>query len=247
MIASVRRGTIRPIVLVTTDRRVGVGSAPGPKVRPGRAEIWLGEAYLEAVRAAGGTPLLVPPGTDDAEKLLGIAQAVLITGGAFDIHPRWYGRPTEARLDRIDEDRTATELALARACLERGVPILGICGGMQAMAVAAGGTLIQDLPPADVVALEHEQPTDPAQPWHRVRIEAPAAAWLGDEVQTNSTHHQAIADPGRLLACGWSDDGVVEVIAAADHPFALGVQWHPELLGDLRAYEGLLAAAHSSI
>lgn len=237
-----------PIVLVTTDRRDPGGHRPGPRVRPVRPEAWVGEAYVQAVREAGGLPLLVPPGPADVDLLLAHAHAVVLTGGHFDIHPRWYGEPVTARLDRVEEDRTALELSLAAACLERGVPILGVCGGMQAMAVAAGGRLVQDLgatADARPGALDHEQPTDPATAWHDVRVEAPADAWIGRLVAANSTHHQAVADAGSLVACGWSPDGVIEVIAGAG-AFALGVQWHPELLGDLRAYEALIRAAYGT-
>lgn len=223
-------------MLVTTDRREGVGEIPGPRVRPRRAEAWIGEAYVAAVRGAGGLPLLVPPGEEDVDRLLERSDGVVLTGGHFDIHPRWYGEEVHGRLDRVEEARTATEIGLARACLARGVPVLGVCGGMQALAVAAGGRLVQDLP-------GHEQPTDPATPWHTVRVAAPADRWLGSAVPANSTHHQAVRDPGFLVACGWSEDGTVEVVAAPDHPFALGVQWHPELQGDLRPYLALVTAA----
>lgn len=212
-------------------------------MRPVRARVWIGEAYTDAVSACGGLPLVVPPGETDTEALLALAHAVVITGGAFDIHPRWYGQAPTGRLDAVDEGRTSMEIGLAKACLARGIPILGICGGMQALAVAAGGTLVQDLPAADDTHLGHEQPTDPAIPWHPVRIDAPADRWLGALVDANSTHHQAVDRTGDLVACGWSADGVVEVVAASDHPFALGVQWHPEVLGDLRAYRALVHAA----
>ncbi len=204
------------------------------------------EAYVLAVRQAGGVPVLLPPGESAAEELVDRVDAVVLTGGHFDIHPAHYGAAVSGRLDRVDEGRTVAELALARACLRRDVPLLGICGGMQAMAVAAGGTLIQDLPapdPAHPERIDHEQPHDPAHPAHAVRVEDPAARWLGASVSANSTHHQAVDAPGDgFVACGWAPDGVVEVIAAPGHRFALGVQWHPELLGQLDAYRALVAA-----
>jgi len=188
-------------------------------------------------------PLVVAPGEADVDQLLALAGGVVVTGGAFDIHPHWYGESPTARLDRIDEARTSLEIALAGACLERRVPILGICGGMQALAVASGGSLVQDLPPQDAEHLEHEQPTDPASLWHVVRVEPPARRWLGPRVEANSTHHQAVRETGRdLVPCGWAEDGVIEVIASPVHPFALGVQWHPELIGDDRPYQALVAA-----
>jgi len=232
-----------PIVLVTTDRRDLVGFKDSPRVRPRRPEVWLDESYVQAVRDAGGVPVLAPPGEVPIDALLARVDAVLLTGGHFDIHPSLYGAEVSGRLDRVEPDRTSLELGLAAACLTRGVPVLGICGGVQAMAVAAGGTLIQDLP-RPPHGLEHEQPTDPATPWHPVRLDPGGARWLGAEVDVNSTHHQAVATPGAgLEACGWSPDGAVEMIWAPEHPFAVGVQWHPELLGDLRLYRALIEAA----
>lgn len=231
-------------MLVTTDRRDPAGRLPGERVRPRRPEAWIGESYVVAVRAAGGLPLLIAPGEAIDEALLALADAMVITGGHFDIHPRWYGEEPTGRLDRVDEDRTGLELGLCRQALDEGIPVLGVCGGMQALAVAAGGTLVQDLPREP---LDHEQPTDPATPWHPVRIDAPADRWLGPTVQANSTHHQAVRDPGALVACGWTEDGVIEVVAHPDHPFALGVQWHPELLGDHRPYRALVTAARAAI
>ena len=87
-------------------------------------------------------------------------------------------------------------------------------------------TVIQDIATQVPDALEHEQPTDPATPWHKVVFEAPARQWLGERLQVNSTHHQAVEDAGTLAACGWSGDGIVEAIADPA-TFALGVQWHP--------------------
>ena len=108
------------------------------------------------------------------------------------------------------------------------------------MAVADGGSLVQDIPAGEIA---HEQPNDPAQSSHSVSIEAPATRWLPSAVEANSTHHQAVRRCGKhLLPCGWSPDGVIEVIASNTHPFALGLQWHPELLGQLEAYRGLILA-----
>lgn len=229
-----------PIVLVTADRREIPGLRPGDKVRPYRPEVWIGEAYVTAVRSAGGVPLVVPPGEAPAEQLLAVAAAVVLTGGDFDIHPSWYGEEVTGRIGRIEAGRTALELEIARLCLDRGIPVLGVCGGMQALAVADGGSLVQDLPSEP---LAHEQPTDPATAWHDVRCEGVAAALFGDTVGANSTHHQAVRRCGaRLRACGWAPDGVIEAIARDDGRFALGVQWHPESLGDGRAYRALIAA-----
>ena len=230
---------VPPLVLVTTDRRALPGFKPSPRIRPNRPEVWVGEAYIEVLRASGALPLLVPPGETDIDALLALADAVVLTGGDFDIHPSWYGEAVTGRLDRVEPTRTSMELALARACLSRHVPILGVCGGMQALAVAAGGSLIQDLPKHP---LDHEQPTDPATPWHEVRVTGPAVPIFGERIEVASTHHQAVRDPGSLIVCGIAPDGVTEIIGS-ESGFVIGVQWHPEVLGDARPFRALVAAA----
>lgn len=183
--------------------------------------------------------MLIPPhdGSDSeiaafVAALLGRMDALVLTGGAFDIHPRHYGEEVQGRLDEPDEGRTRAELWLARAALEMGLPILGLCGGMQAMAVVLGGRLFQDIEAAVPGALVHEQPTDPATPWHAVDLSPDGAALFGAaRIEVNSTHHQAVADPGPFLVSGRAPDGLIEAITLPDHPFAWGVQWHPELLG----------------
>ena len=229
-----------PIILVTADRREPSGFVDSPRVRPRRPEVFVTEAYINAVRRAGGIPLIVPAGDAAPERLLALADGLLLTGGHFDIHPSHYGQAVSGRLDRVEAARTDMELRLAQLALTQNIPVLGICGGMQAMAVADGGTLIQDIPPGSIA---HEQPNDPAESSHTVYVEAPASRWLASRLNVNSTHHQAVESCGeRLVICGRSPDGVVEVIAAKDHPFALGLQWHPELLGQLEAYEALVLA-----
>ncbi len=222
----------RPLIAVTMGRRLSPSTTTPTRVRPSRMEVVSKEALVLALQSAGARVALIPPTTaPDADFLDGFA-GVLLAGGAFDIHPRHYGQAVSGRLDAPDEDRTHTELHLARACLARQLPVLGICGGLQALAVAAGGTLHQHIPDALPDALDHEQPTDPATPWHPVRLEAGQLRnLLGPTTDVNSTHHQAIDHPGSLRITGRAPDGVVE---AAEGPgrFCVGVQWHPELLDD---------------
>jgi putative glutamine amidotransferase len=222
------------IVLVTAGNRVGVDTTqPNSegRVRPKRSEVWVAESYLTAIRAAGGTPLIVVPEEENIDQLMDLCQAVVITGGHFDIHPSHYGAAQTGRIDNVDPARTGTELALARACIERDIPVLGVCGGMQALAVAAGGTLVQDITTGLPGTIEHEQPTDPATPWHEVTFSKGRLYDLfGSGVRVNSTHHQSVEHPGTFTVTGVAPDGVIEAIERPDLRFCVGVQWHPELL-----------------
>ncbi len=208
------------LVAVTCDRRQGAAGT-GANVRPGRGEVWVSELTVSHLRAVGLTPILLPPGETDLDQMLSAVGGVVITGGGFDIHPAHYGKAVTARLDRVDEARTGLELALVQACLRRGTPVLGICGGMQAIAVALGGGLLQHVP-------GHEQAHDPATPAHGLVCE-PGWEWLGSEV--NSTHHQALDPnrPGAVHVVARAPDGTIEAITVPGASM-LGVEWHPELL-----------------
>jgi putative glutamine amidotransferase len=238
------------IVAVTCDRKAGTAAA-GPnaagRIRPGRALVFVQQSIVDALTRAGCEPLLIPPAERDpgelVEWLLGCVQGVVLTGGPHDLDPAHYGGVPLARMGRIDRGRDDLELALARAAWERRIPLLGVCGGMQAMAVAVGGTLVQDIHTQRPEALEHEQPTDPAEPWHDVALEDGRLrrAFGADRIRVNSTHHQAVDDPGPLRIVGRAPDGIVEAIESDDHPFFVGVEWHPELI-DPTPYVALAAA-----
>jgi putative glutamine amidotransferase len=213
-------------------------------------------AYGRAVAEAGGIPLWGAPVDGHPElpaALLDQIDGLVITGGDFDISPEVYGdTPRGARLDAPKPARTAFELALLRGALARDLPVLGICGGMQLMAAATGGRLVQDVRDEIPGALEHEQPTSPAFPWHTVHLRAGtllARADGGDSIDVNSTHHQAVADPGAFEAWGWAPDGVLEALGDPAER-RLGVQWHPELLEDdasRRLYGHLVACAREDL
>jgi putative glutamine amidotransferase len=194
------------------------------------------EAIVTRVREAGMEAVLLPPGPRDTEAMvrwvLDHSAAVVITGGHFDIHPNHYDQEIRGRLDRVDEGRTALELALAAACLEADHPVLGLCGGMQALAVAAGGSLHQDIAACVPGALQHEQPTAPTEVWHPVSLSGDLLrkAYGTSMIRVNSTHHQAVDDPGSLEVAGRAPDGVIEAVQAPDHRCAVGLQWHPEYL-----------------
>ncbi len=239
----------RPVIVVTTSQRAaGPGSGNPQRQRPPRPESFLLRSYLEAITAGGGLPVPIAPVDSLHDELaswvLEHADGVVISGGPVDLLPYHYGQQPRVPFDSVDEPRALLELALARGCMARGIPLLGICGGLQVMAVAAGGTLVQDLYAEWPEHLEHQQLTAPSQPWHPVRLDPGLVrdALGADEVQVNSTHRQAVHLPGNLRVSGWAPDGVVEAAELPGHPWCVGVQWHPEAIGGA-LYPELVAAA----
>ena len=191
-------------------------------------------AYVRALLLAGGVPLILSPlmGASLAAAGLDGCDALLLTGGE-DIEPYWYGADPSPLLDQPSQERDLFELALFAIARQRGLPVLGICRGIQLINVALGGTLFQDLPSERPGTIDHSPKHARDARTHVVRLqpESRAALALGaTEVTVNSVHHQAIRELGKgLVATGWSDDGLIE--AAESEPGAswiLAVQWHPE-------------------
>ena len=202
-------------------------------VEPARWGAWevpaalLHEWYVDAVREGGGRAVLLPPDSTDADVLDRLDGLILI-GGA-DVGPANYGAEPHPTVDAPRVERDAGELLLCRAAMERDMPLLGICRGMQVMAVAHGGSLIQDLPDAGFGLVHRERPgTFTEHPVTLAEGSRIAGIYGAEQIQTNSSHHQGVADPGTLSATGWTDDGLVEVLEAPEARFAVGVQWHPE-------------------
>ncbi|MDH5508888.1 MAG: gamma-glutamyl-gamma-aminobutyrate hydrolase family protein [Nitrospinota bacterium] len=197
----------------------------------------LKRAYFDAVIASGGVPLLIPayekPRHTDI--YLSMIDGLIITGGYFDIDPNFYGEKKRFRIDKVKPERTLTEIRLIRKAVRLSMPTMGVCGGMQAINVAYGGGLYQDIFSQVSGALRHEQKPMPAnKPSHAVQL-APASRLArimkAETIMVNSTHHQAIWKVGRnLTACAFSSDGVAEAIEGKGPGFLLGVQWHPEQL-----------------
>lgn len=189
--------------------------------------------YVRAVQEAGGLPVAVGPGTPGGvEAVLDLVDAVVLIGGT-DVDPASYGGAAHPETDPPDADRDGFEVALARAALERDVPLLAICRGMQVLNVACGGTLVQHLPEA-VGHGEHRRTLGSfADADHDVRL-APgslAARVAGEDVHAvKSHHHQAVDAVGDgLVVTGWAvRDGSPEAVEHPGRRFALGVQWHPE-------------------
>lgn len=192
----------------------------------------LRQNYCDAVAQAGGLPLPLPHHPELAQAYLDKIQGLVITGGAFDVDPALFGATTQHETVKLKGRRTAFELAIVKGALERDIPILGICGGEQLLAVALGGTLIQHIPDEVEAPLAHEQPNPRTEPGHDVILTPGSrlAAITGTEsIPTNSAHHQAVKDvPAHILVNARTEDGVIEGIEDPARRFCIGVQWHPE-------------------
>jgi putative glutamine amidotransferase len=203
---------------------------------PAQVEMALGLPYLRAVERAGGLPVVLPPlALDRISPLLDRLSGVLLSGGP-DLDPAAYGRAAHAKLGHTEPALDIFEVQLAREADARGLPILGICRGAQALNVARGGTLHQHLPEITDGSIAHRQRRPGKETTHEVRV-APRsglAVTLGSHrVAVNSFHHQSVDQLGRgLRAVAWADDGVIEGIEGRGKPLVLGVQWHAETLVD---------------
>jgi putative glutamine amidotransferase len=205
--------------------------------------------YFSAVAAAGGLGVALPHDPGLADRYLDKLDGLIITGGAFDVDPSLYGDSTRHATVELKEDRTLAELSFLQVALARNMPVLGICGGQQLLAVALGGTLVQHIPDVFPDALPHEQTTSHDQPGHEVSI-LPGTLLhrlVGTKMQVNTSHHQAVKTPGKSVVNAIAPDGIIEGIEDPSQKFCLGVQWHPEYLvdaGDAAIFAALVAAAN---
>ncbi|PMB03110.1 peptidase C26 [Fischerella thermalis CCMEE 5273] len=196
-------------------------------------------AYLDAVRAAGGTPILLPPGETDPAILLEPLDGLIIPGGG-DINPKCYNGSHHPSIYSVDCDRDAFELKLAEFALKNHLPVLGICRGLQILIVSDGGSLIPHVPDVYGTSVLHRLDPEPGKRFpteHKVKIHKDSR--LANFIQQThisvvSWHHQAV----HKLPSGWRavahavEDGLIEAVEHEDHPWAIGVQWHPELSKD---------------
>lgn len=211
--------------------------------------VLLPRRYIDKVARAGGLPVQLPP-VDGGAAVLPRLDGLVLSGGG-DIDPARYGAAPHPAAGPFSEARDSAELDLCRQALATGLPLLGICRGLQVINVALGGTLHQHLP--DLVGDDSHSPEQSGYGPHKVSV-APAtqlAAILGrSEASVPTHHHQAIDRLGAdLVATAWTDDGVIEAVefdhAAVAHaaPFMIAVQWHPEAGDDLSLFTALIAAA----
>lgn len=202
--------------------------------------------YVTAVQAAGGMAVLLPPRSDlspdVADELLARLDGLVITGGA-DVAPQAYGAGRHESVREVRADRDHAELLLVRRARAVGMPLLGVCRGMQVMAVEAGGWLEQHVP--DRVG--HHGHCLGAGEFARRTVSLVAgtrvAALLGATTTAHCYHHQAVVEHPGYIEAGHDEDGTIEAMEAPGERFCLGVQWHPESSDDRRLFEALVAAA----
>ncbi|KGN37060.1 gamma-glutamyl-gamma-aminobutyrate hydrolase family protein [Knoellia subterranea] len=227
---------------------VGITSYVEPVVRgdwDGQLSTVLPHNYVQHLERAGATVVVMPPRLDASDdlvaQLLSRLDGVVIAGGA-DVEAVRYAAVPDSRVQSPRPDRDVFELAVARVTGESRLPLLGICRGMQVMAVAAGGTLEQHIP----VRVGHEEhsPAPGVYAHHPVTIEdgTRLATILGAGVHDVPTyHHQAVSTHPGYAATAWHADGTLEAMEDTAYPFRLAVQWHPEAGADTRLFDAFVA------
>ncbi len=232
----------RPVIGVTLDSEQSGGYSKYP---------WyaIRQNYAEAIVASGGLPVALPHDPALAPDYLDRIDALVVTGGAFDVDPALYGAVDRHATVTLKQGRTAAEQALTEGALARNLPVLGICGGEQLLAVLLGGSLIQHIPDAIPDALDHEQPNPRHEAGHAVAVTPGTLLHriVGTTaMRVNSSHHQAVGEPGRFAVVNAvAADSVIEGVEDPRYRFCLGVQWHPEFAidpGDRRIFDALIAA-----
>jgi putative glutamine amidotransferase len=229
----------RPVIGITTY------------LTPARFGVWEEEAalipaaYVNAIEAAGGRPLLVPPSTEAIEETLGRLDGLLFSGGS-DLDPELYGQEAHPETNGIVPERDRAEIALLRAALERDMPVLAVCRGSQVLNVALGGDLVQHLP--EIVGDEKHKHTAGAFADHDVDLVTGTRVQeiLGDHAPVKSHHHQGYGKIGEgLREAAKAEDGTIEALEDPARRFAMGVLWHPEAGEDLALFEALVEEART--
>ena len=214
-----------PVIGITLDYEESGGYSKMPYYA-------LRENYCHAVSRHGAIPLPLPHDIAYVGQYAEMIDGLIITGGAFDVSPTLYGETNVHEKVVLKDKRTKFEWEITRLMLDQKKPILGICGGEQLLNVILGGTLIQHIPDSVTGALEHEQKNPRSEPGHDVSIVKGTLLHRivgSDRMAVNTAHHQAVdvVAPGCIINARTSD-GVIEGIEWPEHPFCLGVQWHPE-------------------
>ena len=207
----------------------------------------LGQGYYKSVVAAGGVPVIIPP-VADTDTIVNTLERIdgLILSGGGDFNPLWTGEEPSTKLGGINKERDLPELLITRLAYNRQIPMLGICRGIQTLAIALGGEVAQDI--SDAATVKHSQNADRSEATHSVTIEPDsilAQLYNHERIAVNSFHHQAVKAAGeKFRVVAKATDGIIEAIESTEFKSILGVQWHPECLETgLPLFQWLVAEA----
>jgi putative glutamine amidotransferase len=241
---------MKPVIGVTPDFNAGDREDMGGR----EPTYFLRARYIRAIEELGGVPLILPLIADRRARrnLLKDVDGLLLTGSGPDLDPAHYGERQEYPFKVMAPRRAEFDLDAARFAAKSGIPTLGICGGMQTMNVACGGSLIQDIPSQTTRSLPHRQSEPATRLSHTVSI-VPGSVLSRilkqRTIRVNSSHHQSVKKPAPgLIVSALAPDGIIEAIESPHHRFFLGLQWHPEFLFDRypfhrRLFQAFLKAA----
>ncbi|MDA0738826.1 MAG: gamma-glutamyl-gamma-aminobutyrate hydrolase family protein [Nitrospirae bacterium] len=243
---------MKPIIGITPDFN------PGDREDMGGKEpfYFLRARYAKAIEDAGGIPFILPLMPDRAawKRIVSQVDGLLITGSGSDLAPETYGEKQQYKFKRMSMQRATLELGVSKIAYQADVPMLGICGGMQSINVALGGTLFQDIDAQIKTPIAHLPTYSATKTAHSIQIEPRSLLRRiagKAKIQVNSSHHQSIKKVSKsLVTTAVSPDGVIEAIEAPDKNFLLGVQWHPEFLYEKhpiqkKLFQALIRAARS--
>jgi putative glutamine amidotransferase len=241
---------MKPVIGVTPDFNAGDRKDMGGN----EPTYFLRARYIRAIEELGGIPLILPLVTEPSarRRLLDRVDGLLITGSGPDLPPHLYGERQRYKFPLVSERRADFELELVHQARKRDLPLLGICGGMQTVNVACGGSLYQDIPAQVPGALDHRQKEKAVHVAHPVTVTPTSLlnkVVARRKLMVNSSHHQSVKTVApSLRASAVAPDGIIEAIESSAHRFLLAIQWHPEFLFERHAvhrrlFEALLHAA----